>query len=155
MEEYFSIIPEELNEKTGLNERQIEERILKNKSNQLDTQSAGKTTKEIILKNCMTLFNFLNLMLFITVISIGSFRNSFFMVSILVNTSMGIFQEIKAKKTIEKLSVLKQNQVTVLREGKEVTIKKEEIVLDDLLFFSKGYASASGCLCAFSRIVRR
>lgn len=98
MEEYFSIIPEELNEKTGLNGRQIEERILKNKSNQLDTQSAGKTTKEIILKNCMTLFNFLNIMLFITVISIGSFRNSFFMVSILVNTSMGIFQEIKAKK---------------------------------------------------------
>ncbi|MBE6171245.1 MAG: HAD family hydrolase [Enterococcus faecium] len=138
MEEYFSIIPEELNEKTGLNGKQIEERILKNKSNQLDTQSAGKTTKEIILKNCMTLFNFLNVMLFITVISIGSFRNSFFMVSILVNTSMGIFQEIKAKKTIEKLSVLKQNQVTVLREGKEVTIKKEEIVLDDLLFLAKG-----------------
>lgn len=138
MEEYFSIIPEELNEKTGLNGKQIEERILKNKSNQLDTQSAGKTTKEIILKNCMTLFNFLNVMLFITVISIGSFRNSFFMVSILVNTSMGIFQEIKAKKTIEKLSVLKQNQVTVLRGGKEVTIKKEEIVLDDLLFLTKG-----------------
>lgn len=138
MEKHFLTIPDELNEKTGLGERQVEERILKNQTNELNTRSAGKTTKEIIMKNCMTLFNFLNVLLFITVVSIGSFRNSFFMVSILVNTSMGIYQEIKAKRTIERLSVLKQDHVTVLREGKEATIKKEEIVLDDVLFLAKG-----------------
>ncbi|WP_143073223.1 hypothetical protein [Enterococcus mundtii] len=67
----------------------------------------------------MTLFNFFNVMWFITVVSIGSFRNSFFKVSILVNTSMGIYQEIKVKRTIERLSVLKQDHVPVLREGKK------------------------------------
>lgn len=138
MKEDVSMIYGEVDEETGLSETQVNERVLKKQSNELLMQSAGKTTKEIMLKNCITLFNFLNVLLFITVVSIGSFKNSFFMVSIIVNTSMGIFQEIKAKRTIEKLSVLKQDQVVVLRDGNERTIKKEGIVLDDILFLAKG-----------------
>ena len=68
----------------------------------------------------------------------GSLKNLLFILSVVFNTGIGIYQEIKAKKTIESLSILKQAKVLVLRDGIETQVNKEDIVLDDILFLTKG-----------------
>lgn len=123
--------------KTGLTQAQVEAHLLKGEVN-IATTSASRTTKEIILHNTLTLFNFLNLLLFCMVLFIGSLKNLLFILSVVFNTGIGIYQEIKAKKTIESLSILKQAKVLVLRDGIETQVNKEDIVLDDILFLTKG-----------------
>lgn len=123
--------------KTGLTQAQVEAHLLKGEVN-IVTTSASRTTKEIILHNTLTLFNFLNLLLFCMVLFTGSLKNLLFILSVVFNTGIGIYQEIKAKKTIESLSILKQAKVLVLRDGIETQVNKEDIVLDDILFLTKG-----------------
>lgn len=123
--------------KTGLTQSQVEAHLLKGEVN-IATTSASRTTKEIILHNTLTLFNFLNLLLFCMVLFTGSLKNLLFILSVVFNTGIGIYQEIKAKKTIESLSILKQAKVLVLRDGIETQVNKEDIVLDDILFLTKG-----------------
>lgn len=123
--------------KTGLTQAQVEAHLLKGEVN-IATTSASRTTKEIILHNTLTLFNFLNLLLFCMVLFTGSLKNLLFILSVVFNTGIGIYQEIKAKKTIESLSILKQAKVLVLRDGIETQVNKEDIVLDDILFLTKG-----------------
>lgn len=122
---------------TGLTHQQVNERLSK-RMNNVTTISASKSNKEIILHNTMTLFNLLNIILFCMVLFTGSLKNMMFILSIIFNTGIGIYQEIKAKKTIEKLSILNQLKATVIRDGNVVQIDKEDIVLDDLLILKKG-----------------
>lgn len=126
-----------IDEHQGLTQAQVETRLANGEVN-ITTASASKSNKEIILHNTMTLFNFLNVLLFALVLFTGSLKNMLFILSIIFNTGIGIYQEIKAKKTIESLSILKQDQVTVIREGAERRISKEDIVLDELLILKKG-----------------
>lgn len=97
-----------------------------------------KTTKEIIRSNCLTLFNILNLSLAIFVLTTGSFQNSVFVGTIIFNTLISIYQEIKAKKILDSIKVTNQNNVVVIRDGEKKEISKEEIVLDDLIYLSSG-----------------
>ncbi|XOW20498.1 HAD-IC family P-type ATPase [Lactococcus cremoris] len=86
----------------------------------------------------MTIFNLLNLILAVVLFVIGSYKNMLFIFSIISNTSIGIYQEIKAKRIIEKLSFLKQEKVEVIREGEKASIHKEELVLNDIICLKKG-----------------
>lgn len=121
----------------GLTLSQVKERLEQGKVN-VTTASASKSTKEIILYNSMTLFNFLNVLLFALVLFTGSFKNMMFILSIIFNTGIGIYQEVKAKKTIESLSILNQASVSVIRDGIMCQVDKEALVLDDILVLKKG-----------------
>ena len=82
----------------------------------------------------LTFFNFLNLALMIMVLLVGSYKNSMFMGIIVINTVIGIIQEVRAKKTLDKLAILTESKAVVLREGKKWSISTEKLVLDDILF---------------------
>lgn len=102
-----------------------------------------RSEKEIILANLLTLFNFLNFALAVLVIIASimkpvHFRNLAFMGVVLSNLFIGIVQEIRAKRTIDKLSILTEPKTLVIRNGEKHEIPVDEIVLDDLLFLVSG-----------------
>ena len=126
-----------VNHSIGLNTNEINNRIKSGKVNNFK-ETPSKTIGEIIKTNLFTLFNILCFTLAILVLITGQPRNIFFIVAIVCNLFIGIIQEIRAKKTIEKLSLLKHSKITVLRDKKEVEISKEEIVQDDIVILKKG-----------------
>lgn len=121
----------------GLNQKEIEYRINNGMVND-EKISNSRTLKEIILGNTITLFNFIHIVLFILVLTTGSIANATFMMAIIFNVLIGIYQEIKAKIIIDKLKIVSVNKITVIRDGKKEEILPEEIVLDDLLYLKSG-----------------
>lgn len=122
---------------TGLTNEQVQERIAQGKVNANENPNT-RTYKQIIMENSLTFFNFLNLALLVLVLFVGSYKNSMFMGIILINTVIGIVQEIRAKKTIDKLAILTESKTVVLREGKKWSISTEKLVIDDLIFLKTG-----------------
>ena len=122
---------------TGLTNEQVQERIAEGKVN-VNENPNTRTYKQIILENTLTFFNFLNIALLVLVLFVKSYKNSMFMGIILINTVIGIVQEIRAKKTIDKLAILTESKTVVLREGKKWSISTEKLVLDDLIFLKTG-----------------
>lgn len=122
---------------TGLTNEQVQERIAEGKVN-VNENPNTRTYKQIILENTLTFFNFLNIALLVLVLFVRSYKNSMFMGIILINTVIGIIQEIRAKKTIDKLAILTESKTVVLREGKKWGISTEKLVLDDLIFLKTG-----------------
>lgn len=121
----------------GLNKQQIEYR----KSNGMvnnENIKHSRSIKEILKGNIITLFNIINTILFILVLTTGSLKNGTFIISILINTCIGIYQEIKAKKIIERLKISNISKVKVIRENKEEDILPEELLIDDLLVLKQG-----------------
>ena len=95
--------------------------------------NATKTIPQILRDNICTVFNALNLMIAVALAAVGAWKNILFIFIILINTVVGIVQEIKAKRQIERLTLLAQPVVTVLRGGEETTIRPEEIRTGDVL----------------------
>ena len=122
---------------TGLTNEQVQERIAEGKVN-VNENPNTRTYKQIILENTLTFFNFLNIALLVLVLFVRSYKNSMFMGIILINTVIGIIQEIRAKKTIDKLAILTESKTVVLREVKKWSISTEKLVLDDLIFLKTG-----------------
>lgn len=122
---------------TGLTEEQVKERIEAGQTN-ADENPNTRTYKQIVKENTLTFFNFLNLVLLVLVLMVGSFKNAFFVCIIIINTLIGIAQEIRAKKTIDKLAILTAKKSIVLREGKKWTVPTEELVLDDIVCLKTG-----------------
>lgn len=122
---------------TGLTNEQVKQRIEEGKVNANENPNT-RTYKQIVLENTLTFFNFLNLVLLVLVLVVGSFKNSMFVMIIIINTVIGIIQEIRAKKTIDKLAILTESKAVVLREGKKWSISTEKLVLDDLIFLKTG-----------------
>lgn len=129
----------------GLSSEQVQERINNNLINYNDAPPT-KSVKEIIKSNFFTYFNFLNLILGIAIIGAGiyggkffdSIKNCLFMGVIIVNSIISIVQEIISKKTIDRLSVLAASRVATIRDGKELSLGIEELVLDDVVKLSLG-----------------
>jgi len=130
----------------GLSNAEVEEQKRLGNLN-IMTVKVGNSNKDIIIKNSMTLFNLLNLVLAVVLFIIGSYKNMLFIFSIISNTSIGIYQEIKAKRIIEKLSFLKQDKVEVIRAGEQVSIEKEELVLNDIICLKKGVQVPVDAIC--------
>ena len=122
---------------TGLTDEQVSQRIEEGRVN-VDENPNTRTYKQIIRENTLTFFNFLNLVLLILVLMVGSYRNAFFVMIIVINTLIGIAQEIRAKKTIDKLAILTARKSVVIREGKKWTVPTEELVLDDIVCLKSG-----------------
>ena len=122
---------------TGLTDEQVNERIEQGKVN-ADENPNTRTYKQIVRENTLTFFNFLNLVLLILVLMVGSYKNAFFVGIIIINTLIGIAQEIRSKKTIDKLAILTAKKSIVIREGKKWTVPTEDLVLDDLVCLKTG-----------------
>ena len=127
----------EKNRVKGLSEKEVIQRVQEGKQNL--TQSAmTKTTNEIIRQNVFTMFNLMNLLIAIALFCVGAYSNMLFIGIIILNMAIGIAQEFKAKKTVEKLSLLSAPSVTVLRDEEEKTIATEEVVQDDIMALTAG-----------------
>lgn len=132
----------------GLSDAQVEERAAKGLNNKA-SDCTGKTIKQIIISNVFTYFNLIFLILVILLCIAGSFRNLTFLPVIIGNTLIGIFQEIRAKKTLEKMSILNAPHAIVIRNGVEKQILSEELVKDDIIRLS-----ASDQICADAVVVQ-
>ena len=121
----------------GLTSSEVAKRVNLGKVNTIDNKIT-KSYKEIFLNNTITFFNILNAALLGLVIFVGSYKNTLFILVIIINTIAGIYQEIKAKRTLDKLSILTTLFVEVIRDDEIKKIKVDEIVLDDYIVLTTG-----------------
>lgn len=121
----------------GLTASEVQEKIEQGQTNQVE-ENLLKSDKEIIKENTINIFNILNFVLALLVLLVGSPKNTLFFGVVVINTLIGIVQELRAKHTIDKLSVLAKTKAVVLREGKLKQIDQEAIVLGDVLYLRNG-----------------
>ena len=119
---------------TGLTKEEVKQRIRQGKVN-YDTTTPSKSVKQILLENTCTLFNFINLVLGIAIIVVGSYKNLLFLGVVVCNTLISTIQEIRAKKIVDKLSVISSSKAKVIRDSKMREIHINDIVLDDLIIY--------------------
>ena len=129
----------------GLSSQEVKMRINKNLINYVD-EPKTKTIKEIVRSNVFTYFNFLNILLGSLVIISGlisgrllySLKNCLFVGVIFTNTIISIVEEILAKKTIDKLNLVTDTKISVIRDNNVKLVSREELVLDDVCVYNIG-----------------
>ena len=132
-------------ETIGLSDDEVNERIASGKING-NCNIKSKSFLQILKSNFCTLFNLLNLVLFILTITLGkSIKNATFVGPAIINIIIGIVQEVRAKKTIDKLSLISAPKVKVIRGGEEREINVPDIVLDDIMVLNAGNQICSDC----------
>lgn len=122
---------------TGLSKEEVSQRVEQGLVNETNT-SVSKSTSEIIRTHSLTYFNFLNLFLGFIVILSGQLKNMTFLGIIIINTVIGIFQELKVKKLVDGLSVITATKATVLRAGVRKEIPIDHLVMDDVIAVESG-----------------
>lgn len=132
---------------TGLSGGEVAEKAAAGLSN-LPPRSAGKTTGKIILTNTLTYFNFIFVIIAVLLAIVGSFRNLTFLPVVIGNTLVGIIQEIRAKKIIDKMNLLNAPHALVIRDGQRLKVRSEELVAGDTVIFSAGDQ-----ICADARVI--
>lgn len=121
----------------GLTSLEVENRIKEGKVNGVEERMSS-SYPDIIKGNAFTYFNLINLVLFIIVLLTGHMQNGLFFMTIIVNTFIGIYQEIKAKKLLEKMSLMVASKVKAIRDDKEIEINVSEIVEDEVFVLEAG-----------------
>lgn len=122
---------------TGLNSAQVEERVKAGKVNK-SSDSASKTNWDIVKSHTLTYFNFLNIFLAVLVFISGEIKNATFLFVVIANSVIGIAQEIKVKKLIDKLSVITASKAKVTRDGGVREIPVNQVVIDDVMLLESG-----------------
>lgn len=122
---------------SGLSQEQVQERIDSGWTNEMVTEES-KTVGQIIKGNLLTYFNLIFAILAILVVAAGSFRSLTFLPVVIANLFIGILQEIRAKKTLDQLTMLNAPKAEVVRNGHISEIPAEELVLDDIVIFRAG-----------------
>lgn len=130
---------------TGLSDDQVKDRVERKLLN-YNTDVQTKSIKRIVSDNVLTLFNFLNLFLALALFYVGSYKNMLFLGVVFTNVMIGIYQEIKAKKTIDKLSIVSATKTDVIRSKKMQKILVNEIVLDDIIILQQGNQITADCI---------
>ena len=121
----------------GLSSAEVASRISAKQVNRV-RKVVGKSYLQIFASNILTFFNLLGFIIFLLMLLCESVSNMMFIVIILANTAIGIFQEIRSKRAVEKLSIVSEPTAEVIRDGKRQTIATRDIVLDDILLYSAG-----------------
>lgn len=121
----------------GLTEAEVENQVHMGRVNQTG-ENIFKTNKEIIRDHTLTYFNFLNLFLGILILVSGQFKNITFMGVIIINTLIGIVQEMKVKKLVDKLAVITASKAAVIRDGEVKEIDIHEVVVKDTMVLTTG-----------------
>ncbi len=101
-------------------------------------RSVGKSYLAIFASNILTLFNLIGIIVMILMVICNSTENMLFFVIILANTVIGIFQEVRSKRQVEKMALVQQPTVTVVRDGASCEIGTNSIVLDDIVYYDIG-----------------
>ncbi|BBF44291.1 cation-transporting ATPase, E1-E2 family [Lachnospiraceae bacterium KM106-2] len=123
--------------KKGLSAIQVERRVINGQVNGQHNLTT-KTIRQIVKANIFTLFNAMNLFLAICVAFVHSYKNMLFMGVVISNVAVGIFQEIRAKRIIDRLTLISVPKTLVLREGNKKEIDPKDIVLGDILLLNSG-----------------
>lgn len=121
----------------GLTEKEVQQRIDAGQQNE-PAPSLTRSVKVIFRDNILTWFNLINLILGILVLFTGSYKNELFLGVAVVNTAIGIFQEIRSKRQIDKMSLLSEATYQVQRDQRVVTLHQDALVQDDVLILKRG-----------------
>ena len=122
---------------TGLTSKQVERRNSEGLYNEQLSQVTRPVSK-IIKSNVFTLFNLLNIFLATIILIMGDWKNALFIGVAVANTVIGIYQELRAKKTLDELSFMAQEKAKVIRDSKMHVLRIEELVLDDVILLEEG-----------------
>ena len=128
----------------GLTSADVEKRIREGRVNTA-TESPGKTVGQIFFTNLITFFNLLNVAFFVLILMVGSYKNGLFMFVIVINSAVGIFQELRAKKTLDSMAILTASHAEVVRDGEHKKIDIYELVEDDLIVLQSGDQIPTDC----------
>ena len=131
--------------KVGLTKEQILKRQEEGQTNIVKNTNT-KTIASIILGNIFTFFNLLSFLVAGALLVVGSWKDCFFLIIVVANMLIGIIQEIKAKKTIEKISLVSSPMAIAVRDKVENKIPVGEVVLDDILFLQTGKQICADCI---------
>ena len=130
--------------KLSLSDLEVKERVEQGLVN-INADAKSKSVKRIVFDNVVTFFNMLNLLFAVLLVLVGSYRDMLFMGVVVTNTIIGIVQEIRSKKAVDKLSIVVSSSVDALRNGELVRIDAEEIVRDDLIILKSGMQIPCDC----------
>ena len=129
---------------SGLSAEQVAERRRQGLLNG-EEESGTRTVGQIVRSNLITPFNILNVILASLIILVGSYKNLLFLGVVLCNTMIGIIQEIRAKKMIDRLSLITAPKAHVVRGGSEGEVPVAELALDDVMLLSTGNQICADC----------
>ena len=121
----------------GLTQQQVDERIRVGQVN-VNENPNTRTVKQIILENTLTFFNFINVVLLVLVLIARSYKNAMFVTVIVINTVIGVIQELRAKKILDSLAILTASRARVIRDNRQMSIPTDELVLGDLILLKAG-----------------
>lgn len=136
--------------KKGLTSKEVLERVEKGQVN-ISHDNISKTKKQIVLEHTVTYFNILNVFLAAIILSTGRWTNLTFMGVIIMNSLIGIYQELKVKKIIDQLTVVTVKKIMVIRDYQEIMIPIEKLVLDDIVFLESGNQIGTDCVTISSQ----
>ncbi|MBQ1545982.1 MAG: HAD-IC family P-type ATPase [Clostridia bacterium] len=105
----------------------------------------SQSYKNIIISNIFNIFNLINILIAAALCFVGSYKNCLFMIAVISNTTVGIVQEIRSKRVIDKLSIVGQKTVTVIRDGCRKTVDVSELVMGDIIEISGGCQVTNDC----------
>lgn len=142
--EKFELVRYNSNIEQGLSAEQVSERLSHGLSNDSKVSST-RSYLSIFLKNTFTFFNLIWLVIAIALICVGAYSDLLFLLVIFCNTAVAIIQECRAKYTVEKLSLVTLPKVKTVRDGVEIAIVPEKLVLDDVIILSSGDQVPSDC----------
>lgn len=121
----------------GLTLEEVQQRIDAGQVN-VNMELKTKSVRELVVENVCTLFNLINVVLAVLVIATGSIKNLTFLLIVVLNTGIGIFQALRSKRMVDKLTLLVSKRATVIRGGRESQIDLDQIVQDDLIRLGRG-----------------
>ncbi len=139
--------PVQADYRSGLSREQVEERLRTGLDNR-EVDASSKTVKEIVRENLFTYYNLIFAVLGVLLCIVGSFRNLTFLPVVIINALIGIIQEIRAKRVLDKMNMLGAPRVQAVRDGKLWTVPAAQLVRDDIVVFSAGSQ-----ICADGRVV--
>jgi cation-transporting ATPase E len=121
----------------GLTAREVADRVVAGQVNRVD-DSSSRSFGEIVRSNVLTRFNALITALAVVVLVVGELRDVLFAVVMVFNALVGIAQELRSKRTLDRLSVVAAPRLTVIRDGEPAIVERTAVVLDDLVVLAPG-----------------
>jgi cation-transporting ATPase E len=125
------------NSLVGLTSSEVASRVAAGQVNHVDSRTS-RSVVDILRANILTRFNAIITALLVVIVVVGDLRDGLFAIVMVVNAIIGIVQELRAKRTLDKLTVLATPTVTVRRDGQEAQVSVREIVLDDVVVLRLG-----------------
>lgn len=122
---------------SGLSNKQVQEKTAAGLTN-IQIKKLSRPIPKILADNLFTLFNFVNLAIAILIFWTGSYRNLFFLGPVIANIIIGSYQEIRSKLTVDKISLVNEQDFPVIRDGKQVEVAIDDLVEDDIVLLKRG-----------------